>query len=160
MKRKSVGILIIITAVLFMGVGAYAHATWLSFDSDVAVSENNVDEIMNILRQVNSDKLTAEEALEELQGIDHEGLKRRIKDLERELENKVTELDNKQDEVDQKNAEINDKNKVIESKDREIQELSEYVRHLENEVIKANNAVDGLNTKTNNAVDEARQYIN
>lgn len=160
MKKRLATTLIIFTAVLFAGVGAYAHATWLSFDSDVAVSENNVDEIMHILRQVNTDKLTAEEALEELQAIDHEGLKRRIKDLERELENKVTELANKQGEVDQKNVEINDKNKVIEGKNREIQGLSEYVRHLENEVIKANNAVDGLNEKTNNAVDEARQFIN
>ena len=51
--------------VVLLGVftaGVYAHATWMNFtgDEQVANTENNIDEIMEILRDVHEDKLTAE----------------------------------------------------------------------------------------------------
>lgn len=112
MKKTLAASLIIITAVLFAGVGSYAHATWLSFDSDVTVSENNVDEIMDILRQVNTDKLTAEEALSELEALNPAGLAKLNKELREEikelnkyiahLETELTKANNAVDELNVK----------------------------------------------------------
>ena len=63
---------------LVFGAGVYA-SQWLSFtgDEQVEQSKNDVDEIMQILRDVNADKLTAEQALAELQKLDPHGLDRK-----------------------------------------------------------------------------------
>lgn len=106
------------------GLGAYANETWKTFDGDVAKSESHVEEIMSILRQVNDDKLTAEEALAELEALNPAGLAK----INKELREKV-----------------------------KAQE--EYLAHLEAELDKANNAVNEMNSSTEDAVNEARGYL-
>lgn len=170
MKKKAIGFITVLVLVLgTFATGVYAAKTdWLSFtgDSQVQESSGHVDEIMSILRQVNADKISAEEALAEIGEVDLDGLERRIKDLERELADKVREvadkqreIADKQREVDEKNGIINDKNKVIEGKDRVINELNEYISHLESELRRANEAVDDYINKTGDAVIEAREYV-
>src|SRR5690625_3705041 len=103
-----------------------AKADWLWFTGDVLIeqSDGHVEEIMSILRQVNTDKITAEEALAELEALNPPGLVRQIKEL----------------------------------KER-IAELNEYIEHLEAELNRANDAVAEHNGKTDEAVIEAREYV-
>ncbi|PAV30287.1 hypothetical protein CIL05_07405 [Virgibacillus profundi] len=136
-------IITLATILLLSGVfavGAYASATWLSFEGDEKVSntESNIDEIMDILRQVNEDKLSAEEALEELEDMNPPGLVEQIKELEEQIE---VLKDEKQVLVDENEA------------------LNEYVEHLETELTRANEKVDGLSGRSEDAVEEAREIV-
>lgn len=92
MKRKTTKLTAFAAALALMfgafAAGVYAHSNgWLTFTGDAAIEESSghVDEIMSILRQVNADKLTAEEALAELQTLNPPGLVKQIKALEAEL---------------------------------------------------------------------------
>lgn len=111
-KRITVG-LIAITAVFMFSAGVYAAKTdWLWFTGDVVQSEDHVDEIMEILREVNTDKLTAEEALAELEDLNPAGLAKLNKELREEnkelnkyithLENEVTKANNAVDGLNNK----------------------------------------------------------
>ena len=120
-KKALAAGLIVLVGVMMFGLGAYANANWKTYDGDVTQSEDHVDEIMEILRQVNTDKLSAEDALAALEALNPAGLAKLNKEL------------------------------------REVNaELAEYIAHLEAELTKANEAVDGMNDKTQDALDEAR----
>lgn len=127
-KKTLTGGLIVMVGVLMFGLGALANVTWKTYDGDVTQSEDHVDEIMHILREVNADKLTAEDALASLEALNPAGLAK----LNKELRERNTQL-------------------VADN-----EELGAYVRHLEAELTKANEAVDGLNGKTQDALGEAR----
>src|SRR5699024_4373471 len=89
MKKKVIGFITVIVLVLgAFATGVYAAKTdWPSFTGDKKVTEssNHVDEIMEILRQVNEDKLTAEQALAELEALNPPGLVSQIKELKEEI---------------------------------------------------------------------------
>lgn len=77
------------------GAGAYASANgWLTFTGDEAIeqSQADVDRIMEILRQVNSDKMTAEQALAELQSLDPKGLAKQNKEFREQIAHLEAEL--------------------------------------------------------------------
>ena len=147
MKRILIGITTFIGALLIFTGGVYA-SQWLNFtgDEQITQSDDHLDEIMDILRQVNDDKLTAEDALAELEAMNPPGLVKQIK----ELEDLVAQLEG-----------------TIELRDNEIVGLEEalsnagdpeYISHLEEELMRANNAVEQHNATTSEAVEEARNY--
>ena len=169
---------------LVFGAGVYA-SQWLSFtgDNQVEQSKNDVNEIMEILRNVNDDKLTAEQALAELQKLDPHGLKQKNEQLNNEVANLRDQLEQKQVEIEQKIAEIQEKidegnrkvaekqaelDRVAQERDsnkqradqlqQQIDENSNYVSHLEQELQRANEKVQSVNSKTTEAVEEARTY--
>lgn len=147
MKRILIGITTFIGALLIFTGGVYA-SQWLNFtgDEQITQSDDHLDEIMDILRQVNDDKLTAEDALAELEAMNPPGLVEKIK----ELEDLVAQLEG-----------------TIELRENEIIGLEEalsnagdpeYITHLEEELTRANNAVEQHNATTSEAVEEARSY--
>src|SRR5699024_12833954 len=150
-----------------LGAGVYA-SQWLSCTGDnlVEESKNDVHEIMEILRNVNDDKLTPEQALAELQKLDPHRLKQKNEQLNNEVANLRDQLEQKQVEIEQKIAEIQEKidegnRKVVEKQveldrvaqerdsnkqradqlQQQIDENSNYVAHLEQELQRANEKV-------------------
>lgn len=115
-----------------------AKSEWLFFtgDSETAESTSHTDEIMEILREVNGDKISAEEALAELEEMNPPGLVRQIKELKAEIERLESELE----EAYADNA-----------------EATGYIEHLESELHRANTKVTELNGITTEAVEEARE---
>src|SRR5690625_1733262 len=110
MNKKLIGI--IAAAALLLAsftAGVYAaKADWLWFTGDVLIeqSDGHVDEIMSILRQVNADKITAEEALAELEALNPPGLVRQIK----ELKERIAELN---EYIEHLEAELNRANDAV-----------------------------------------------
>lgn len=117
MKKLLTGVLIAALIIGAFATGAYASSKgWLTFTGDAKVeqSKSDVDEIMNILRQVHEDKLTAEEALAELEALNPPGLVKKIKELETEnaelgeyiahLESELTRANGKVDELSDKTS--------------------------------------------------------
>lgn len=139
MKKK----LITIGVALLLLIGGFAigtqASTWLTYTGDGEQIESDVDEIMDILRQVNEDKLTAEEALAELEAMNPPGLVKKIKKLEEEIEQLKSE-----------NANLATTNAALEAE----------ISHLEAELKKANEEVDNISNKTTDALNEARELIN
>lgn len=118
MKKKVIGFITVIVLVLgAFATGVYAAKTdWLSFtgDNKVTESSNHVDEIMEILRQVNEDKLTAEQALAELEALNPPGLVRQIKELKEEiaeLDEYIAHLESELTRANDKVSDHNDKTK-------------------------------------------------
>ena len=144
----------IVVAMLFTSVG-YAAATWLNFEGDgqIKKSESDVNEIMQILRDTHEGKLSAEQALAELEAMNPKGLVDKIKKLEKDLGDKdkiianhVSEAEElkqlnaqlttdlaqtNQEKINAENAlagkqeELNSKQAEIEQKQQEIQEKIE-----------------------------------
>ena len=100
MKKKLFSIIAAVALLLAsFTAGVYAAKTdWLWFTGDILIeqSDEHVEEIMTILRQVNADKITAEEALAELEALNPPGLVRQIKELKEtiaELNEYITHLE-------------------------------------------------------------------
>ena len=112
---------------------------WLKFDSDETLTQvnNDIETIMNILRQVNEGKISAEQALADLEELNPPGLVKQIKELKEEIEQ------HKQD------------NAVLTT---DIAQANDYISHLESELTEANNAVESHSNVTTEAVEEARTY--
>src|SRR5699024_7340558 len=136
---------VIILLTLVFGAGVYA-SQWLSFtgDNTIQQSQNDVDEIMQILRDVNQDKLSAEDALAKLQELNREQLVEAIEQLKAELDRVAQERDTNKQRVDELQQQIN--------------ENDQYVKHLEQELTRANEQAQVIGNKTTEAVEEARTY--
>lgn len=115
---------------LVFGAGVYA-SQWLSFTGkeQIEQSESNVDEIMRILEDVNSKKITAEQALKELQDLNLEEqnteLLKQVEQLKTDNGILTTEVANQKQQVINKQNEVNNKQAEIEQKQQEIQEKIE-----------------------------------
>lgn len=136
MKKLTLTIASLIAAVLIFTGGVYA-SQWLIFtgDEQIEQSDSNVEEIMQILRNVNEGKITAEEAnaqlearISELEDMNPSGLAKQNK----ELRQQVADLE------------------------AQVGEHNEYVEHLETELQRANESVQGHQQNTQQAVEEAR----
>src|SRR5699024_2308357 len=174
-----------IIAAAFIFAGGVFASQWLSFtgDNTIQQSQNDVDEIMQILRDVNQDKLSAEDALAKLQELNPEQLVEEIEQLKTELANKRQELENKQKELADKDSQIQEKieegnrkvaekqaelDRVAQERDtnkqrvdelqQQINENDQYVKHLEQELTRANEQAQVIGNKTTEAVEEARTY--
>lgn len=136
MKKLTLTIASLIAAAFIFAGGVYA-AQWLSFtgDEQIEQSDNNVDEIMQILRNVNEGKITAEEANAQLEA--------RISELE----------DMNPSGLAKQNKELREQISALEE---QIAGHDEYVTHLEEELQRANESVQSHSDKTQQAVEEAR----
>lgn len=149
MKKK----LIVIIGALALLIGGFAAGTyaakagWLTFtgDKNIAETTDHTDEIMEILRQVNADKISAEEALAELEALNPPGLVRQIKELKGEVAELKAEIERLKTELAQA---VTDN-----------AASDEYIAHLEAELQRANTKVVELNGKTTEAVEEAREIL-
>lgn len=146
MKKVITALLAISLIVGAFATGVYASNNgWLSFTGDTKIerSKTDVDEIMSILRQVNEDKLTAEEALAEFEALNPPGLVKQIKALKEEV------------------AALESEKAALETELVAVSEMiahqAEYISHLEAELTRANEEVNGLSGKTSDALEEARE---
>lgn len=164
---------------LIFGAGVYASQNWLKFtgDEQIKKSESDIDKIMQILEDVNSEKMTAEQALKELQGLNPAGLAKQNTELRQQVEqlktdngvlttevaNQKQQVVNKQAEIEQKQQEIQDKieegNRKVAEKQTELKNSNSYVEHLEEELRKANEAAQSVSNKTTEALTKAQGYV-
>lgn len=156
--------LITITAVtlgvlLAFGTGVYAANNWMNFEGEENVNQtsSDIDEIMDILEQLNKDKISAEEALEQLEdeydGKNYEDLVNKIDELHGVIDERNTMLDEKDTQIDELNAEIDNLQAELDNAGDQ-----EYIDHLEAELEKANQKVEALKNESNEAVEKAREY--
>ncbi|GGK03764.1 hypothetical protein GCM10007063_27650 [Lentibacillus kapialis] len=107
---KKVIITVVAAGVLVLAFTSGAMASdWLKFngDDDIEQSKSNVDEIMDILDQVHQDKMSAKEALEEIQDkyedVDVDELEERIDNLKEENDDQSEYISHLEDEVERAN---------------------------------------------------------
>lgn len=160
MKKKSkvfVGVITgVITAMLLVATGAYANEKgWLSFSGQeqVAESESHMEEIMQILRDTHAGKLSAENALLELEALNPSGLAKKNKELREQVEqlksdkeNLTAELNSKQEKINNKQNEIDEKNAAY---DLLQQERDSIVAQMDEAIAKRNEIQELLDAKTN-----------
>lgn len=139
MKKLLITLTASLAALLIFAGGAFAAVTWMNYTGteQMEQSNNDIDEIMDILRDVHEGKLSAEEAVtqfqarvDELEDMNPSGLAKQNKELREQVDNLEAQLG----------------------------EGNEYVEHLEAELSKANAQAEQHMNKTNAAVEEARQY--
>lgn len=125
----------LLVAAMLFGAGAYASEQgWLKFkDEQITQSNGNVDKIMEILREVDAGKKTAEKALAEIEKLNPKGLAEQNKNLREQVKNLENEVKNKQNEVNNKQTEINNKQKEVEQKQTEIHEKNQSIDALQQE---------------------------
>ena len=145
--KVSIGV---IAGLLLFASGAYAaNQGWLNFTGDehVQQSESNVNEIMNILRNVHKGKLDAEEALAELEKLDPIGLQKELEKAYKDYEKLAEQYTKLARESENLKAQL-----------KELESNTEYIKHLEKELQRANQLVEQLKSETDKALEEARSY--
>ena len=137
----------VVLVLVFMGGIYAANQDWLSFtgDKEITQADKNVDEIMKILRQVNTDKMTAEEALKELEDLNPSGLAKRNK----ELKDEVKKLEG---DIDQLEGDLEKANGTIGLRDN-------YIDHLEAQLTTANEKVESHAGKVSKALEDAKELV-
>ena len=138
MKKLLIGITSVIVAVILFAGGVFA-SQWLSFTGGDSIEQanNDVEEIMEILRDTYEGKISAEQALADLEELNPPGLVKQIKELKEEIE-----------QLKQDNAILT----------TDLAQANDYISHLESELTKANNAVESHSNVITEAVEEARTY--
>ena len=140
----------IIAGLLLFTTGAFAaNQGWLNFtgDNQIEQSESNVNEIMEILRNVHKGKLDAEEALAELEQLDPKGLQKELEKAYKDYE-KLAEQYTK----------LARTNENLKAQLKELEDNTEYIKHLEKELQRANQLVEQLKAETDKALEEAKTY--
>ena len=138
MKKLLIGFTSVMVAVILFTGGIFA-SQWLSFTGGDTLDQanNDVEEIMEILRDTYEGKISAEQALADLEELNPPGLVKQIKELKEEIEQ------HKQD------------NAVLTT---DLAQANDYISHLESELTEANNAVESHSNVITEAVEEARTY--
>ena len=82
MKKRIVGLSLALWLLFAVGAGA-AVGYWINFkgDDQITQSSDDLDEIMQILRDTHAGKLSAEKALKELEALNPPGLAKQNKEL-------------------------------------------------------------------------------
>lgn len=152
---------IVLAALLFIG-GVYANEKgWLNFtgDSQIEQAGNDVEEIMDILRQVNEGKISAEEAkvqlekrVEELEDLNPSGLAKQNQELRKQVSELQTDLANVTEERNNLQKDLAD---ITQERDN----ANEYVAHLAAELKRANEEVESHANKVSEALKEAESYV-
>lgn len=153
MKKLTLTLTGLIAVVLLFAGGVFA-SQWLSFmgDDQAAESHNDVDRILEILKQENSGKISAETALKELQDLNPAGLAKQNKELREQIEqlktdngvlstdlaSKQKEIDEKQREIENKQNEINEKNTAYDLLQQERDQLQSTIDDLNNQIATLN----------------------
>ena len=170
---------IAITLTLLAGVTfAYQYLTFTGTEQ-AEQTNNNSSEMLQIIKDLSADKITAEEAVaqliaqqetmaddlataqarvKELEDMNPSGLAKLNKQLREENEQLKnnnaqlnTDLNAKQTEIDNLNAQLNEASNGTQSDKDEI-------ARLEAELIKANETMAAVNAQSNADVEEARTY--
>lgn len=170
---------IAITLTLLAGVTfAYQYLTFTGTEQ-AEQTNNNSSEMLQIIKDLSADKITAEEAaaqllaqqeataeelataqarVQELEDMNPSGLTKlnnQLREENEQLKNNnaqlATDLNAKQTEIDNLNAQLNEANNGTQSDKDEI-------ARLEAELIKANETMAAVNTQSNADVEEARTY--
>ena len=151
----------VVLVLVFMGGIYAANQDWLSFtgDEEITQADNNVDEIMKILRKTFGDKEIAESELAkieaELEGIINDGppgLVNQIKKLKEDIEGLKTELATATTNLATKKTKLSEANGTIESKNNQI-------AHLEKELKRANEKVESHAGKVSKALEDAKELV-
>lgn len=139
MKKLLLTLTATLVALALFATGAFAAVKWMEYtgEDNIEQASNNVDEIMDILREVNEGKLSAEEAQAQL--------KKRVDELESMNPSGLAK----------QNKELREQVKALES---QVGENAEYVAHLEAELTEANEQAQEHQNETDAALEEARQY--
>lgn len=174
----SLGAIAITLTLLAGGIFAYQYLTFTGTEQ-AEQTNNNSSEMLQIIKDLSADKITAEEAaaqllaqqektadelaaaqarVKELEDMNPSGLANLNKQLREEneqLKNNnaqlATDLNAKQTEIDNLNAQLNEANNGTQSDKDEI-------ARLEAELIKANETMAAVNAQSNADVEEARTY--
>ena len=163
MKRILIGITTFIGALLIFTGGVYA-SQWLNFtgDEQITQSDDHVDEIMKILRNVNDGKITAEDAVvkletrvQELEDMNPSGLAKQNKELREKVDNLESTIALRDHTIEGLEADVADLEHQLANAP---EDQTEYVKHLEEQLQIANEAVEQHNATTSEAVEEARNY--
>lgn len=151
MKKTLLTVTAALTLLLFGAVGGvYAsNQGWFNFtgDDNIEQADADVDEIMDILRNVNSDKITAEQALKELQDLNPSGLAKQNKELRDQVAQLTTDL-NAQKEAYTSLQETNTQNvEANEQLQYELSEKSTAYDQLQQEYDGLQSVIDDLNAQ-------------
>lgn len=142
MKKLLVTLSSVVVVVALFTVAAYG-SDWLNFNGDGQLDQSaaDVDEILSILEQVHTDKMSTAEALEELRAMDPHGLLAENGELKEQVENLETDivgLTEEKEDLLQANAvlttDLANKNSVITEKNTEISNLQSTVNNLNDSV--------------------------
>lgn len=138
MKKLLIGFTSVMVAVILFTGGIFA-SQWISFTGGDSIDQanNDVEEIMEILRDTYEGKISAEQALADLEELNPPGLVKQIKELKEEIE-----------QLKQDNAVLT----------TDLAQANDYISHLESELTEANNAVESHSNVITEAVEEARTY--
>lgn len=179
--KKLIPVTVTITIILVLIGASIAAYQYLNFEGDQQIEQagNDVDEVMQIMRQLNDKNITLEEALKQLQDMNPAGLAKQNKELReqvKQLENEIVEKNAAYDELqkerdqiatvrdnaiaerDNLQAQYNTLNDGYNQLQNELTAANEYIDHLEAELTRANEAVTNHAEKTGAAVEEARTY--
>lgn len=179
--KKLIPVAAAITITLALLGASIAAFQYLKFEGDQKIEQagNDVDEVMQIMRQLNDKNITLKEALEQLRDMNPSGLAKQNKELReqvRQLENEISEknavyeeLQKERDQIaavrdnaiaerDNLQAQYNTLNDGYNQLQTELTAANEYIDHLEAELKRANEAVANHAEKASAAVEEARTY--
>lgn len=182
-KRILTGIagLLVLSAVFAGGMMANS---WMNYNStSLETADSDLDRIMELFDELNNDKITAEQALAELESLNPKGLVEKIKQLKKDLSSKdqiianhVSELEQlkqtnaqlatdlaqaKQAKTDAENAlagkqeELNNKQAEIEAKQAEINEKNQAYDQLQQQ----RDAIAAERDNYKAQVDENNNYV-
>lgn len=168
-KITKVSIIALIIIIVF-ATGVFANEAWLRFTGreDAEQVENDIDGILDILKDVDNGRKTAEEALEDLlenQGnnsAEVERLKQQVGDLTNKIKDKDNQLKDKDNTIESLNKEINNLKEQIAKLQEDLKNNNsdkDYVKHLEDELKKANKRVEDLKKESGKGLEEAQKYI-
>lgn len=167
----SLGAIALTLTLLAGGIFAYQYLTFTGTEQ-AEQTNNNSSEMLQIIKDLSADKITAEEAaaqllaqqeataeelaaanarVKELEDMNAPGLVKQIKELKNTNAQLTTDLNAKQTEIDNLNAQLNEANNGTQSDKDEI-------ARLEAELIKANETMAAVNAQSNADVEEARTY--
>lgn len=179
--KKLIPVTAAITITLILLGATIAAYQYLNFEGDQQIEQagNDMDEVMQIMRQLNDKNITLEEALKQLQDMNPAGLAKQNKELReqvKQLENAFSEKNAAYDELqkerdqiatvrdnaiaerDNLQAQYNTLNDGYNQLQNELTAANEYIDHLEAELTRANEAVANHAEKAGAAVEEARTY--
>lgn len=126
----------VIATVVLVTAGAYANEKgWFNFTGQERAeeSESHIDEIMQILRDTHDGKISAENALVELEALNPAGLAKQNKELRNQVEKLKTDNAQLVTDLNAKQKEVNNKQTEIEQKQQEIKEKNQAYDQLQQE---------------------------
>ena len=157
----SIGAIAFTLTLLAGGIYAYQYLTFTG-DEQIQQSDNNVEEIMQILRDTHSGKLSAESALAELEELNPKGLAKLNKELREQVEQLknnnaqlTTDLNAKQKEIEEKNIAYDN---LQQERDTIATQLDQAIADRDNLQAQYNTLNEGY-TQLQTELTQANEYI-